>query len=89
MIIMNVSKAKAKFLDLVRYTENNENIVIEKKGIPVAAILPYREYVDLKRLRDYLAMRRIYHETKDAGLTAREVYEESRRELETRGGHER
>lgn len=89
MIIMNVSQAKAKFLDLVRCAENNENIVIEKKGVRVAAVLPYREYADLRRVRDYLAMLRTYRVTRDAGLTAREVYEESRRELEARGSHDR
>ncbi|TDA67731.1 MAG: type II toxin-antitoxin system Phd/YefM family antitoxin [Clostridia bacterium] len=85
MMTINISRAKAEFLDLIRRAENNENVVIEKKGAPVAAVLSYNEYVDLKRVRDYLAMQKIYQVTKDAGITAREVYEESRRQLKTRG----
>lgn len=48
-------------------------------------MLSYNEYVDLKRVRDYLAMQKIYQVTKNAGITAREVYKESRRQLKTRG----
>lgn len=83
-MIMNVSRAKAKFLDLIRRAENNEGTVIEKNGAPVAAVLSYREYADLKRVRDYLAMQKIYQAARDAGVTAREIYEESRRRLEAR-----
>lgn len=89
MVTVNVTRAKAGFLDLVRRAENNEATVIEKKGSPVAAVLPYREYVNLKRVRDYLAMQKIHQAAKDAGVTAWELYEESRRELEARNVHGR
>lgn len=85
MMTINISRAKAEFLNLIRRAENNENVVIERKGVPVAAVLSYNEYVDLKRVRDYLAMQKIYEVTKNMGITAREVYEESRRQLKTRG----
>lgn len=89
MVTMNVTQAKARFLDLVRRAENNEATVIEKKGGPVAAVLPYGDYVKLKRVRDYLAMQKIHRAAKDAGVTAAELYEESRRELEARNVHDR
>lgn len=84
MMSINVSRAKANFLDIIRRAENNEDIVIEKKGYPVAAILSYREYTDLKRVRDYLAMQKIHQAARNTGITAREIYEESRRQLEAK-----
>lgn len=88
MMTMTVTQAKAKFLDLVRRTENNEGTIVEKKGIPVAVVLPYREYVNLKRMQSYSGMQRFRQIAKDAGLTASELHEESRRELEARGSRE-
>ncbi|MBE3588170.1 MAG: type II toxin-antitoxin system prevent-host-death family antitoxin [Thermoanaerobacteraceae bacterium] len=85
---MTVSQGKTKFLELIRRAENNNGTLIEKKGIPVAAVLPYKEYVNLKRTQSYLAMMRFRQIAKDAGLTAQEIYEESRRELEARGSRE-
>ncbi|KFD41157.1 hypothetical protein HX99_05670 [Peptococcaceae bacterium SCADC1_2_3] len=82
MLIMNVSQAKRSFLELIRRTEDQERVVIEKKGKPVAAILPYGEYINLNRVRSYLAMQEISQAMKDFGLTAEEVYRESRQELE-------
>lgn len=31
MMTINISRAKAEFLDIIRRAENNENLVIEKK----------------------------------------------------------
>lgn len=82
MLIINVSQAKRSFLELIRRTEDQERVIIEKRGKPVAAILPYGEYVNLNRLRSYLAVQEISRAMKDSGLTAEEVYWESRQELE-------
>lgn len=84
MMTINVSRAKAKFLEVIRRAEDSKNTIIEKKGVPVAAVLPYDEYINLTRIRNYLAMRRIYQITKKAGVTAQDILEESRRQLETR-----
>ncbi|GAB6273595.1 MAG: hypothetical protein STSR0004_04580 [Peptococcaceae bacterium] len=82
MLVINVSQAKKSFLELIRRTEEKERVIIEKKGKPVAAILPYGEYVNLNRVRSYLAMQEISQAMKDTGLTAEEVYRKSRQELE-------
>ena len=82
MLVINVSQAKKSFLELIRRTEEKERVIIEKKGKPVAAILPYGEYVNLNRVRSYLAMQEISQAMKDTGLTSEEVYRKSRQELE-------
>lgn len=82
MQVINVSQAKKGFLELVRRAEGQESVVIEKKGKPVAAILPYSEYLNLNRVRSYLAMQEISRGMGDSGITAREIYRESRQELE-------
>ncbi|MCR4419318.1 MAG: type II toxin-antitoxin system prevent-host-death family antitoxin [Clostridia bacterium] len=85
---ISVSQAKARFLELVRRAENNEGAIVEKKGVPVAAVVPYREYARMRRIQSYLALRRLRRIAAGTGLTAEEIYRESRRELETRGTHE-
>jgi len=84
MTIMNVSQAKARFLDVIREVENDKSVIIEKKGSPVAAVLSYKEYKSLRRMRDYLSMHNIFNLTKEAGISAAEIYRESRRHLESR-----
>jgi hypothetical protein len=46
------------------------------------AILPYSDYLNLNRVRGYLTMQEIYRGMGDSGITAREIYRESRQELE-------
>lgn len=84
MVAINVSQAKKLFLQLVRQVEKDGSVVIEKKGEPVAAIISYSEYLNLNRLRSYLAMQDLSRTLKDSGLRAEEVFRESRRELEQR-----
>lgn len=84
MLTVSVSEAKAKFLELIRQAQNDESIVVQKNGAPVAAILPYKDYVNLERVKAYIAMQELSRVTKESGVTAQEVYQESRRQLERR-----
>ncbi|OIQ55620.1 type II toxin-antitoxin system Phd/YefM family antitoxin [Neomoorella thermoacetica] len=87
MLTMNVSQAKEQFLEVIRQVEDWESVVLEKKGKPVAALLPYEEYTSLCRIKNFLAMQELYAAMKDSGITAREIYQDSHRELETREEH--
>lgn len=84
MVAITVSQARKSFLELVRRVEKDGNIVIKKKGEPVAAVIPYSEYLNLSRVRSYLAMQDLSRTFKDSGLTAGEVFRESRKALEQR-----
>ena len=79
---MSVSQAKTHFLEIARKAENQESVVVEKKGEPVLVIIPYQEYLNLERMKHLLAVRDLSNILKDTGLTASELHRESRKELE-------
>jgi len=81
---LNVTQAKESFLDLIRKVEEQESVVLEKRGKPVAALLPYEEYTTLSRIKNYLTIQEISEAMKDLGITAREIFKDSRKELEAR-----
>lgn len=84
MLTISVSQAKARFSDLIRQAQNKEGVIVHKNGDPVAAILPHSEYVNLERVRAYITMQEVFRATKEARITAHEVHQESRRQLERR-----
>lgn len=85
--IVTISDGKKDFTSLIRESvAKNEDIVITNRGQPVAALLPYREYIDLRKLRTYLKMLEISKEVKKSGIKAMDIYAISKKELEGRGG---
>ncbi|WP_258359736.1 type II toxin-antitoxin system Phd/YefM family antitoxin [Moorella sulfitireducens] len=84
MLTINVTQAKEQFLEIIRQVEDWESVVLEKRGKPVAALLPYEEYASLRRIKNFLDMQELSAALKDAGITAKEIYQDSRKELETR-----
>ena len=48
-------------------------------------LLPYEQYKEIKRIRNYLKMLEISEKLKDRDITASEIYEQSRGELERNG----
>ena len=84
--IVTISDGKKDFTSLIKESvAKNEDIVITKRGHPVAALLPYKEYTDLKKLRTYLKMLEISKKMQKTGIKAKDVYAASKRELEGRG----
>lgn len=82
---VSVAEAKRDLTKLLREAEEKQTeIVVTRRGTPFMVILRYEDYERLERLRGYLNMVRISEELKDSGISATEVYEESRRELEER-----
>ncbi|MBI4837790.1 MAG: type II toxin-antitoxin system Phd/YefM family antitoxin [Nitrospirae bacterium] len=87
MITKNVTivDGKKDFTSLIKNAvAKNEDIVITRHGKPVAALLPYKEYTDLKKLRTYLKMLEFSSELRKTGIKAKDVFKESRKELESR-----
>ena len=84
--IVTISDGKKDFTALIKESvAKNEDIVITKRGHPVAALLPYKEYPDLKKLRTYQKMLEISKKMQKTGIKAKDVYAASKRELEGRG----
>ncbi|MEW6417264.1 MAG: type II toxin-antitoxin system Phd/YefM family antitoxin [Nitrospirota bacterium] len=82
---VTISDGKKDFTSLIKkYVAKNEDIVITKRGQPVAALLPYKEYTDLIKLRTYLKMLEISTEMQKTGIKAKDVYAASRKEIEER-----
>lgn len=59
-------------------------ITITQRGKPVGVLVSPEEYERLRQVRAYLDMVRLSHSLQDAGVTAAELFEASRAELEAR-----
>ncbi len=83
--IVTISDGKKDFTSLVKESvAKNEEIIITKRGQPVAALLSYKEYTDLRKLKTYLKMLEISTEMHKTGIKAKDVYAASKKELEER-----
>jgi len=82
---ITISEGKKGFTAIVKESAlTREEIIITKRGHPVAALLSYKEYLDYKKLRTYLKMLELSASMKDAGIKAADVYAASKKELEER-----
>ena len=80
---VSIAEAKSGFSALLKRAQK-EPVIVTRRGEPDAVILPFEEYERLRRLRAYSSMVRLSHELKEVGVTATELYEASRKELEDR-----
>ena len=80
---VSIAEGKKGFSRLIQdASEKKEEIIVTKRGKPVAVIVPYDGYLQSRRLEGY----RIVMEGREAflrsGLSADEIYRESRNQLE-------
>lgn len=59
-------------------------VTITRRGKPVGVLMTPEEYQQVSKLRAYLEMLRLSQELAESGVTANEVWEASRAELEAR-----
>ena len=59
-------------------------VTLTRRGKPIGVIIDPAEYERLSQVRAYLQMLGLSEELRDCGVTARELYEASREELENR-----
>jgi len=80
-----VTEGSRDFSRLIKESsEKNEDIVITKRGRPMAVIIPYEKYLHTRKAeanRKILESRAAFVK---AGVSADKVYRESRKELERR-----
>ena len=80
---VSIAEGKKGFSRLIQdASEKKEEIIVTKRGKPVAVIVPYDKYLQSRRLEGY----RMVMEGREAflrsGLSADEIYRESRNQLE-------
>lgn len=75
--------AKSEFSRLLREA-HKEPVIITRRGRPDVVLLAYDEYERLRRLQAYQQVLNLAAKLRDSGLTASELYEASRQELEER-----
>jgi prevent-host-death family protein len=82
---VSVAEGKRGFSRLVREAfEKKKEIIVTKRGKPLAVIIPYDAYQMSRRLDGYrkiLAARDLFADT---GIKAADVHTESRKQLEER-----
>ncbi len=84
-IVVTVAQGKKEFSRLIREaTEKKENIIVTKRGKPMAVILSYEEYQHSRRIEAYQKILDVRGTFAKAGITATEAYRRSRKELEER-----
>ena len=81
--IVSVAEGKKGFSRLIQDTlEKKGETVVTKRGKPVAVIVPYEEYQQSKRIEGYRKIARTREVLLEAGISADEVFKESRSQLE-------
>ena len=83
VITVSVAEGKKGFSRLLQDANNkNKEIIVTKRGKPIAVIIPYEEYCHAKRLEGYSKIMEARESFVRAGVEADKVYKESRKQLE-------
>jgi prevent-host-death family protein len=82
---VSVAEGKKGFSRLIKDAlEKKEEIVVTKRGKPVAVILPYEEYQNSKRIGGYKKIMKAREAFLKTNILADEIYKESKKQLERR-----
>jgi prevent-host-death family protein len=80
---VTVAEGKRDFSRIIKEAaERKEGVVVTKRGKPLAVIVPYGEYQHSKKLEAQQKILESRAAFVRAGVSAAEVYRESREELE-------
>lgn len=83
---VTIAEGKRDFSRLIREAaERKEDIVVTKRGKPMAVIVPYGEYQHSRKVEAHQKILESRAAFVKAGVSAAEVYKESREDLERRG----
>ncbi len=81
--IVSVAEGKRGFSRLIQDAlEKKGEIIVTKRGKPVVVILPYEEYQQSKRVEGYRKISKAREVFLETGISANEVFKESRSQLE-------
>jgi prevent-host-death family protein len=83
--IVSVAEGKKGFSRLIQDAlEKKSEIVVTKRGKPVAVILSYEDYQQSRRVEGYRKISKAREAFLATGISADEVFKESRSQLEKR-----
>jgi prevent-host-death family protein len=82
---VSVAEGKREFSRLIKdASSKKEEIVITKRGKPVAVIVPYDEYVQSKKVEGYRKIMEARETFLKSGISSDEIYRASKKQLEKR-----
>jgi prevent-host-death family protein len=81
---ISIAEAHNRLSSLIKQVEKGP-IRIQRRGKTVAVILSPEEYENLRQVRAYLQMMNLSQRLRDCGVSAGELYQASRQELEEGG----
>ena len=82
-IHISVAQGKKEFTKIIRDSSQSEgNVIITKRGKPEAVIMSFDCYQKLRRLSVYAELIELRTRLSESGVSAQEVYRESKRLLE-------
>ena len=80
---VSIAEGKKGFSRLIQdASEKKEEIIVTKRGKPVAVIVPYDKYLQSRRLEGYRMVMEGREASLRSGLSSDEIYRESRNQLE-------
>jgi len=83
--IVSIAEGKKGFSRLIQgAVEKKGKIIITKRRKPVAVIIPYEDYQRSMRLDGYKKIMEAREAFSKAGVKAKDVYKESKKQLEER-----
>jgi prevent-host-death family protein len=80
---VSIAEGKKDFSRLIQSSQDKEeDIVVTKRGKPVAVIMPYEKYKKTKRMEGYKKIMDARGAFIKAGLDAEEIFKESKKQRE-------
>jgi prevent-host-death family protein len=80
---ISVAEARNNLSNWLKKVEDKP-VVITRRGKPIGALISYVEYEDLRRVRAFLQMMHLSQSLSQSGVTATQLFQWSRDELEKR-----
>ncbi|HSR12233.1 MAG TPA: type II toxin-antitoxin system Phd/YefM family antitoxin [Thermodesulfobacteriota bacterium] len=82
---VSIAEGKKRFSRLIQdAVDKNEKVIVTKRRKAVAVIVPYDEYQRTKKLEGYKQIMEAREAFLKAGVKAKDVHKESKRQLEGR-----
>jgi len=83
--MVSITQGKRDFTKIIQSLEKRDKeIVVTRRGEPIAVIVSYQQFKSLKKLSDWVDMIKISEKMKKRGVKAKDLYEASRKDLEER-----
>ncbi|MDZ7696062.1 MAG: type II toxin-antitoxin system Phd/YefM family antitoxin [Deltaproteobacteria bacterium] len=84
-LTVSIAEGKKNFAKLIRASEEqNQKIIVSRRGNPVAVIVPYETHIKDRKKDAWMKIEEVRAEYRESGLHAGSVYEASRKELENK-----